>query len=123
MSVLSRLFRHSVGYYIAALIAGAVITALALLRNGAALRISWADSLTVAGAVLILFSLLLLTAHFGAFDMFGYSFSTFGNRRYKSLYEYSQAKMEKRSRGGWTFMPFMIVGAAFLFIGLFVWHL
>ena len=95
MSILSRLFRHSVGYYVTAFAVGLVVTALALLRNGFSLRISWVDSLTVAGAVLILLGLLFLVAHFGAFDMFGYSFSTLGNRRYKNLYEYSRAKQEK----------------------------
>lgn len=123
MSILSRLFRHSVGYYVTAFAVGVVVTALALLRNGFSLRISWVDSLTVAGAVLILLGLLFLVAHFGAFDMFGYSFSTLGNRRYKNLYEYSRAKQEKRGHGGWTFMPFITVGTAFLLIGFLIGRL
>ena len=123
MSVLNRLFRHSPWHYIGAAVLGAVIALLSLLRGGFGLRIVWADALTTAGAVVILCGLLGMAASLGAFDMFGYSISTLGNRRYKDLYEYSQAKQEKRGRAGWTFVPWIAVGAAFLCVGFMIWKL
>ena len=123
MSILSRLFRHAVWRYLVAVLLGAAAVGLVLLRNGIAYRLAWADALTVGGAVLVFVGLLGLVAHGGAFDFFGYSFSTLGNRRYKDMYAYSQAKRESRSHGGWTFMPFLTVGAAYLLIGLLVWHI
>ena len=80
-------------------------------------------ALTTAGAVLLLLSLLGLTVYCGAFDIFGYSVSALGRRRYKSLYEYSEAHQEKRRRSGWTFGPLLLTGAAFLLAGLILWAL
>ena len=63
--------------------------------------------------------LLQLAGYFGAFDIFGYAFSTFRSvRRYEDLFAYSEAKKEKRHRGNWYFMPWLLVGAGFLLVGL-----
>ena len=119
MSILSRIFRHSpIRYAVAAGIA-LLVAFLCLLRTGFDLRIYYMDALSTAGAVVILLGLLFMVAYFGAFDTFGYSFSTIrSSRRYKDLYAYSEAKKEKRHKDGWTFMPFLTVGTAFLIIGL-----
>jgi hypothetical protein len=47
-----------------------------------------------------------------------YGFSTFGKRRYKDLFEYTQAKAEKRSHAPPGFMPLIAVGALFLAAGI-----
>ena len=113
-----RLFLHSPRVWALAFSLGAVLTALGLWSRGSLLLIWWADSLSVAGAVLVLLGLLGLVARLGAFDTVGYGFSTFGKRRYKDLYEYTQAKAEKRSRAPLGFMPLIATGAAFFAAGL-----
>ncbi len=121
MNLLGRIVRHHPKHYIIAAAIAAVATLLVLLRDGFTLRIAYANAFTVGGAVTVLIGLLLWTAYLGAFDTFGYSFSTFGNRRYKNLYDYSEAKQAKRSRSGWTFCPYWLVGALFLLIGVLLW--
>ncbi len=119
MNAIRRIFRHSWKQYAAAAGVAVTVTLLSLLRDGFALRISYYNALTMAGAVTLLLGLLLMTAYFGAFDIFGYSFSTFrSRRRYRDLYEYAEAKKEKRRRGDRFFMPWLIVGAVFLIAGL-----
>ena len=121
MTFLTRLFRHAPWRYAAAFAAGAMIALLSLLRTGFGYRLAWADALTTAGGVLLFLSLLGLTAHLGAFDIFGFSVSALGRRRYKNLYEYSAAHQEKRRRTGWTFGPLLLTGAVFLLAGLILW--
>ena len=119
MNVIRRIFRHSWKQYAAAAGVAVTVTLLSLLKDGFALRISYYNALTMAGAVTLLLGLLLMTAYFGVFDIFGYSFSTIGTRRrYHDLYEYTEAKKEKRRRGDRFFVPWLIVGTAFLVAGL-----
>ncbi len=119
MNVICRIFRHSPKQYGAAVGTAVLIALLSLLRDGFTLRIHYYNALTMAGAVTIMLGLLLMTAYFGAFDIFGYSFSTLrGQRRYHDLYEYTEANREKRRHGDLFFLPWMIVGAGFLLIGL-----
>ena len=121
MGIMNRLFRHAPKHYIIPACIGAAIALLSLLRNGFSARLHYVDALTVAGAVVIFLGLLGLVGHLGGFDVFGYSFSMFGTRRYKTLYDYSTAKQELRSRGGWTFAPYLLVGAVYLAVGLLLW--
>ncbi len=119
MSVFSRIFRHPWKQYAAAAGVAVTITFLSLIKDGFVLRISYYNALTMAGAVTLLLGLLLLTAYLGAFDIFGYSFSTLrSQRRYRDLYEYTEAKKEKRRRGDRFFLPWVIVGTGFLITGL-----
>lgn len=114
---LNRVFRQPLRRYLAAGLVG-VLTALASLwRTGFGYRLAYADALTAAGAVLILLGLLLWVSWLGAFDIFGYSVSALGRRRYKSLFDYSTAHQEKRRRAGWFFAPFLTAGAVFLLAG------
>ena len=119
MNVIRRFFRHPWKQYAAAAGVAVAITGLSLLRDGFTLRIHYYNALTMAGAVTLLLGLLLMTAYLGVFDIFGYSFSTIGTRRrYHDLYEYTEAKKEKRRRGDRFFVPWLIVGTAFLVAGL-----
>ena len=112
-----RLFLHSPGTWAAAFLLGALLTALGLFFRKSFLLIWWADSLSIAGAVLILLGLLGLAARLGAFDTVGYGVSRIRGRRYKDLYAYSEAKREKRSHTPPGFMPFIAVGAVFFLAG------
>lgn len=119
MNAICRFFRHPWKQYAAAAGVAVAIMGLSLLRDGFTLRIHYYNALTMAGAVTLLLGLLLMTAYFGVFDIFGYSFSTVGTkRRYHDLYEYAEAKKEKRRHGNKFFLPWMIVGTAFLLAGL-----
>ena len=116
-----RIFRHSWKQYAAAAVMAVLIALLLLLRDGFSLRISYYNALSTAGAATLFMGLLLMTAYFGIFDVFGYSFSTLRKqRRYKDLYEYGEAKREKRRHGDLFFLPWIIVGVAFLLSGLLV---
>lgn len=96
---------------------------LVLVLKGFRLRINYFDALTVSGAVTFLIGLLMLAWYFGAFDTFGFAFTNIfrePGQRYKSLYDYSEIKKEKRVKGGYVFIPFITVGLAFFLIGLLV---
>ena len=122
MGIFNRLFHHSPKYYLIPACIGFLVAGLALLRESVRARMQYVNALTVAGALVILLGLLGLVIHLGAFDVFGYSFSTLGaRRRYKSLYDYGQAKQEQRSRSEWIFVPYFVVGAVFLAAGLILW--
>ncbi len=119
MTFLRKFVLHSPGVWIAAAVTGLVLAFLYLVFHGFDLLFYYMDALSLAGAALILMGLLGMTAYFGAFDTFGYAFSTFvEKRRYKDLYEYTQAKQDKRSHGELSFMPFILVGALLLAVGL-----
>lgn len=117
-SILGRLFRHGPLHYIIAVVLGAALVTVMLIRNSSQSRVAYGDAFTVAGAVVALVGLLGLVSYHGAFEIFGYAFSSLGVRRYRTLYEYSEAKKEKRSHGGWTFMPYITVGVVLLLVGL-----
>ena len=119
MNGILRIFRHPWKQYAAAAATAVLVTLLLLVRDGFSLRISYYNALSTAGAVTLFMGLLLMVSYFGVFDIFGYSFSTLRRqRRYKDLYEYSEAKREKRRRGDLYFLPWIIVGAGFLLAGL-----
>ena len=122
MSIWNRLFRHKPVHYVLPSLLGLLIAALSLMKSGTGARLYWVDALTVSGAVVILVGLLVLLAHFGAFDTFSYAFSTLSSvRRYKNLYEYSVVKQEARSRSGWFFVPYLAVGLLLLGAGAVLW--
>ena len=119
MNAICRFFRHPLKQYAAAAAAAVLVTFLVLLRDGFTLRISYYNALTTAGGATLLLGLLLAAGFFGAFDIFGYSFSTLRRqRRYHDLYDYSEAKREKRRHTDRYFVPWLIVGAVFLLSGL-----
>ena len=77
------------------------------------------DSFGIAGGAVFLIGMLQLVSYWGAFDTFGYSFSSFRHKsRYEDLYEYTVKKQESRRVNELTFMPFIVVGLVFLLICL-----
>ena len=123
MKVLKRLFVHPWKAYIAPVVVCVLLALLALIFRGFTRRANYYDALTLSGVATVLLGLLRMVWYFGAFDTFGYGFSALfreRDKRYASLYEYSEAKKEKRSKGGWTFMPYIMVGTVVFVVGLLV---
>lgn len=121
MYFLKKIFVHSPGHYIAALILAVAVGAFrfSTLPEGISARFTWYEILSVSGYVTFLIGALLTVSYFGAFDIFGYAFSTFRaaeKRKYKDYVQYSQQKAEKRSRGKYYFVPYYVVGIAVVLI-------
>ena len=92
---------------------------LVLFLKGFDRILAYIDAFSVAGAVSVLFGLLMLVTSLGAFNMFGYAFSGFRTeRKYKDLYEYTVAKQEKVSKQKKIYIPYIVVGVVFLIISL-----
>ena len=117
--MLGRLFLHSPKRYIVGVIIAVVLVVVCLISKGIEYSISFVDAFSVAGAIVFFLGLFQLASFYGAFEIFGYSFSGFRGkeRRYKDYYEYQKAKEEKRSQSELTFVPFIVVGAFFFIIG------
>lgn len=122
MGLIRKLFLHSPVQYAVACVISTAIVILMLVLRGFDLLIFYVDAFTTAGAVTLLFGLLVLVWYFGAFDSFGYALSTVRaeKRKYRTLYDYAQAKKEKRSIGEFVFMPYITVGTLVLLIGLLI---
>jgi putative flippase GtrA len=121
--VLKRLFVHPAKAYISPIVTCVLLVLLVLILRGFSQTINYVDAFTIAGAVTFLLGMLGMVWYFGAFDTFGYSFAALfrdKDKRYGSLYDYSEAKKEKRSKRGLTFMTFMMVGLIAVCIGLLV---
>ena len=118
MSFFKKVFFHSPFRYLAAFIISVVIGLTILIINGFDLFVNYVNAFSVGGAVTFLFGLLVLVESLGAFDTFGYAFSTFRKRRHKDLYEYTVAKNEKRSLNKFVFVPYLVVGLVFFIAGM-----
>lgn len=116
--MISRFFRRRNPQYLLWAGLGAVIALLSLLRSDFGLVFFWANALSTAGIVLILSGLLALVASLGAFDLFRFSFTFLKPRRYTTMYDYTEALREKRKGSGRSFVPPLILGAAYLLTGI-----
>ena len=130
MSWMRRFVLHSPKVYIAALILNILVCFPVLLGKGFDRLIFYYDGMTAAGAVSILVGLLILVSYFGAFDIFGYSFSMvkygwsdYSLRRDKDYVAYKERKSAERSKKEYIFMPFIITGTVFLTVGIAIWKL
>lgn len=110
---------HSPKRYIIGVIIAIVLALIFLMIRGFQYRINYVDAFSVAGAVVFFIGMFQLASFYGAFEIFGYSASSFRGkeRRYKDYYEYQKAKEEKRSQSELIFVPFIVVGACFFVIG------
>ena len=117
--MIGRLFLHSPKRYIIGVILAIVLAVLFLIIRGFQYRINYVDAFSVAGAVVFFIGMFQLASFYGAFEIFGYSASSFRGkeRRYKDYYEYQKAKEEKRSQSELIFVPFIVVGAGFFVVG------
>lgn len=81
------------------------------------------EVLSVSGYVTILIGALLMVSYLGAFDLFGYVFSPgrgTEHRKYKDYVHYSEQKMEKRSREGYFFVPYYVVGIVLVLLSILI---
>ncbi len=87
----------------------------------------WCDAFFVAGAVLLCAGGIVLASNGGAFYMLGYAVSLIFSivrsskieRKYKTYYDYSEAKKENRH----SFAFILLVGLLFVAIaGIFLWQ-
>ena len=115
-----KLFLHSPARYIIGIILALFIGFLCLLSKGFEYRISYVDAFSVAGAAVFFIGLLQAAAYYGAFDIFGYAFSSFRRKehKYKDYISYQEHKSEIKNISKLTYMPFIAVGAVFFIIGM-----
>lgn len=123
MSFLRKVFFHSPLRYLAAFLISALIGLAILMMNGFDQFVNYVNAFSVGGALTFLFGLLVLVESLGAFDTFGYAFSTFRKRRHKDLYEYTVAKNEKRSLNRFVFTPYLVVGLVFFIVGMILYSI
>ena len=120
MSLFRKLFLHSPLKYIISFIVGGAIAVGVLFIEGFDIKMSYQDAFFIAGAVLVVTGGLSFVTYFGGFDIFVYGFMSFNpNRRYKDLYEYSEAKKEKRRSKSIPFMPYIVIGVIYIIVSLF----
>lgn len=120
MDFLKKYFGQSLWNYLAAVLM-AVATGVfryVMLPKEIDAGFLWYEVLSVAGFMTFLIGALLMVAHFGAFDIFSYVFSP-GRRKYKDYTEYSQHKEKTRSKDGYFFMPFFVVGVLVVLVSTF----
>lgn len=124
-----KLFPPTPRAYVSAAVIGIVITLYVLWQNGFDKLYAYINGLTAAGALLVLFGLLMLVAHFGAFDSFAFAFKKAMEARRRdfpehlvkqSYWDYLQGKQEERKREDWTFMAYVWVGLLFVAAGFIV---
>ena len=117
MEFLRKYIFHSPAHYGIAVGLNILIVILMLCSRGANFLLAYVDAFSTAGAVSVLFGLLLLVAGLGAFNIFGFAFSGIrGERKYKDFYEYTVAKEEKQTRQKKIYMPYIVVGLIFLVV-------
>ena len=119
MNALKKIFGQSIWNYVAAVVLAVAVGVFrfVMLPKGVDVRFMWSEILSVSGIVTFLIGALLLVAHLGAFDLFGYVFSP-GRQKYKNYTDYSQQKEQSRAKGGYFFVPYFVVG---VIIALISW--
>ena len=121
MDVLRKLFGQSVTNYVVAMVvavAVGVFRFLMLSKEGSVVLILH-ETISVAGLATFLIGALLMVAQWGAFDMLSYAFTP-KRGKYKDFVEYTQRKAEKRSKEGYIFMPFFVVGVVLVLVSSFL---
>lgn len=79
------------------------------------------EAILTSGIIVFLLGMIILCAHYGAFDTFAYGFQSLRNRKkrkYEDLVQYTQLKQEERGKRSLPYVPFMVVGLIFAFIGI-----
>ncbi|MBQ8815172.1 MAG: DUF3899 domain-containing protein [Lachnospiraceae bacterium] len=106
---------HSPVHYGIAFGLNVFLVLLVLFLKGFDRILAYIDAFSVAGSVSVLYGMLMMVTSFGAFDMFGYAFSSFRTeRKYKDFYEYTVVKKKKQEGKEKTYTPYIIVGVIFL---------
>lgn len=123
MKWFKKTFIHSpIRYIIAAGLALSLVLVYLILNGFNALTYYY-DACFASGMIVIFIGFFSLISYFGGFDFFGYAFSAMRGRekrKHKDYYEYATAKQETRSKQEYTFVPYFVVGASFIIIGLLI---
>ena len=122
MNFIKKLFVHSLGHYIAALIMNLVIIAVYVGVYGIDIKLNWYNAVSVSGFVTMLIGALFMVAFMGVFDLFGYTASRLSgkNHKYSDYTQYHLSKMERRNNSGYYFMPYFIVGFIVFMVSFFI---
>ena len=126
MYSLKKFFAQSPGNYLVALFLSVIVGLFrySTLPDGLSTSYVWYEILSVSGSVTFLIGALLTVSHFGAFDIFSFAFSsdrTGEHRKYKNYAEYSEDRTAKRTKVGYIFVPYYIVGIVVILLSrLFV---
>ena len=126
MYSLKKFFAQSPGHYLVALFLSVIVGLFrySTLPDGLSTSYVWYEILSVSGSVTFLIGALLTVSHFGAFDIFSFAFSsdrTGEHRKYKNYAEYSEDRTAKRTKVGYIFVPYYIVGIVVILLSrLFV---
>lgn len=123
MRIFKKLFIHSFKHYMIAL--GALVGLIIIFMSFYKFNPSrYPSAFATSGLLLTFVGLLLMLGYLGAFDTFGYAFTTFKSRSrrpYKDLVEYSEVKSRNRKVKDYFFVPYIVVGFIFFIIGMVNW--
>lgn len=123
MKLLKKLFLHSFHKYIIGASIAVIILIINLCLKNFKELINYIDGLQIGGAVVFLIGGLSFVSYYGAFDSFGYAFSKIKKdpeKVYRDMYEYVAIKQEERKEHKFPYMPYLVVGVAFILIGIFL---
>lgn len=121
MSFFHKVFAHSWKRYLVAVLLAVAIGLLYLFLHSFEGVLFYVDAFGIGGGVTFCIGMLMLVSFLGAFDTFAYAFSTLQSKRqYKDLYEYNNAKEEKRKQSAWGFCPFLLVGLVFVLVSFLI---
>ena len=86
--------------------------------------VAYSNGAFIAGAVLFLIGLLSLVNSFGAFDLSSFYFrrKQFDETRKENYGEYVNRRAEERKKTRMGFLPYVIVGAIFIIVGISIFY-
>ena len=121
MYFLKKFLIQSPGHYALALFLAVIVGLFrfSTLPEGVNPAYQWYEIFSVSGCVTFLVGGLLTVSHFGAFDLFGYVFSPNGTgdrKKYKNYADDSIDRTAKRTRVGYIFVPYYVVGIVVVLI-------
>lgn len=121
MDSLRKALLHSPGHYGVALAIAIIVGIFRYSTLAEELHIGYVcyEVLSVSGYVTFLVGGLMTVSYFGAFDLFGFVFTPRGQngkKKYKNYTEYTEKKTESRTREGYFFVPYLVVGLVIVLI-------
>ena len=119
-------------YLITTVVGLLIVLAIVLAKNVFAAELKdamqiWCDAFFVAGVVLVCIGCIVLASNGGVFYMLGYAVSLFFStllsskvtRKYKTYYDYREAKQEKKK----SFVYILVVGLVLIAVAaIFLWQ-
>jgi hypothetical protein len=120
-----RITKNDIITFFVLLTISTVVFLLVFLLNASPSLISACDGAFAAGVTIISALGLQILARMGAFDTFGYSFSTLVTsfsprveKKYADLFEYRNIKSTNRSKNKLFFLSYLLVGGGYIITAL-----